>query len=53
MKIEFTRAEIEAIILAHVKDEIAPYITFERNVGNDWGLPDFLALYSKEKDAAQ
>lgn len=53
MKIEFTRAEIEAIILDHIKNEIAPYMTFGRNVGNDWGLPEFLSLYSKEKDVAQ
>jgi hypothetical protein len=53
MKIEFTRDEIERIILAHIKDEIAPYVTFGRNVGNDWGLPEYLTLYSKEKDAAQ
>jgi hypothetical protein len=51
MKIEFTRAEIEAIILAHVKDEIAPYRTFRLNPGNC--LPEYLTLYSKEKDAAQ
>ncbi len=53
MKIEFTRAEIEAIILAYVKDEIAPYMTFSLNPGNCWGLPEYLTLYSKEKDAAQ
>jgi hypothetical protein len=51
MKIEFTRAEIEAMILAHVKDEIAPYMTFSLN--SDDHLPEYLTLYSKEEDAAQ
>ncbi len=53
MKIEFTRAEIERIILAHVKDEIAPYMTFSLHPGNCWDLPEYLTLYSKEEDAAQ
>ena len=53
MKIEFTRDEIERIILEHIKNEIAPYVTFGRNVGNDWDLPESLALYSKEENAAQ
>ena len=53
MKIEFDRYEIEAIILEHIKNEIAPYTVFTRNVGNEWGLPDSITLYAKEKDAAQ
>jgi hypothetical protein len=53
MKIEFTRDEIEAIILAHIKNEIAPYTTFVRNEDNGWGLPESITLYSKEKNAAQ
>jgi hypothetical protein len=44
MKIEFTRAEIEAIILAHIKDEIAPYVKFLRNEDNEWGLPDTITV---------
>ena len=55
MKIEFTRAEIEQIILDHIKDEIAPYVKFERIVGNDWNLPYTITVHTKEeiKDAAQ
>jgi len=53
MKIEFDRYEIEAIILAHIKNEIVPYIAFTRNVGNEWNLPDSITLYSKEENAAQ
>jgi hypothetical protein len=51
MKIEFTRAEIEAIILAHIKDEIAPYAKFVRNPGNSWGLPDTVTV--ETENAAQ
>lgn len=51
MKIEFTRAEVEAIILAYVKDEIAPYVKFVRNVDNSWNLPETLTL--ETADAAQ
>jgi hypothetical protein len=48
MKIEFTRAEIEAIILDHIRNEIAPYVTFTRNVGNEWGLPDTITVEAEE-----
>ena len=50
MKIEFTRAEIEQIILDHIKNEIAPYMTFQLEY---WNLPDSLIAVTKEKDAAQ
>jgi hypothetical protein len=48
MKIEFTRAEIEAIILDHIKNEIAPYMTFVRNAGNSWGLPGTITVETAE-----
>lgn len=44
MKLEFTRAEIETIILDHIKNEIAPYVTFLRNDDNEWGLPDTITV---------
>jgi hypothetical protein len=53
MKIEFTRAEIERIILGHLRDEIAPYVKFQHPVFNDWGLPDTILIYSEEENAAQ
>jgi hypothetical protein len=53
MKIELTRDELERIIMEYIKNEIAPYVTFGRNVGNDWGLPETLAIYSKEQNATQ
>jgi hypothetical protein len=48
MKIEFTRAEIEAIILAHIKNEIAPYIKIECPKGNGWSLPDTITVETQE-----
>jgi hypothetical protein len=48
MKIEFTRAEIEAIILDHIKNEIAPYAKFLRNTDNAWDLPDTITVESAE-----
>jgi hypothetical protein len=48
MKIEFTRAEIEAIILAHIKDEIAPYVKFLCDDANGWGLPDTITVEAEE-----
>lgn len=48
MKIEFTRDEIETIILDHIKNEIAPYIKFLRNEDNSWGLPDNITVESAE-----
>lgn len=48
MKIEFTRAEIEQIILDHIKNEIAPYMTFLRNTNNSWDLPDTITVESAE-----
>lgn len=44
MKIEFTRAEIETIILEHIKNEIAPYAKFLPNIDNEWGLPDTITV---------
>jgi hypothetical protein len=47
MKIEFTRAEIETIILEHIKNEIAPYQKFVfRDSG--WNLPDTITVESAE-----
>jgi hypothetical protein len=51
MKLEFTRAEIEAIILDHIRNEIVPYIKFVRNPGNSWGLPETISV--ETEDAAQ
>ena len=48
MKIEFTRAEIEAIIINHIKNEIAPYVTFMYNPNNEWGLPDTITVEAEE-----
>jgi hypothetical protein len=48
MKIEFTRAEIETIILDHIKNEIAPYVKFLRNEDNEWGLPDTITVEAEE-----
>lgn len=48
MKIEFTRAEIETIILDHIKNEIAPYMAFSLNPGNCWGLPDTITVEAEE-----
>jgi hypothetical protein len=48
MKIEFTRAEIEQIILDHITNEIAPYIKFVRNPDNDWNLPVIITVESAE-----
>jgi hypothetical protein len=48
MKIEFTREEIEVIILDHIKNEIAPYAKFLRNEDNSWGLPDTIVVESAE-----
>jgi hypothetical protein len=48
MKIEFTRAEIERIILDHLRDEVAPYVKFQPPMFNDWGLPDTISIYSEE-----
>jgi hypothetical protein len=48
MKIEFTRAEIEAIILDHIRNEIAPYVKFLRNENNEWGLPDTITVEAEE-----
>ena len=44
MKIEFTRAEIERIILDHITNEIAPYVKFVRPVVNDWNLPESIVV---------
>jgi hypothetical protein len=44
MKLEFTRAEIEKIIMDHIKNEIAPYVTFACNPDNEWGLPDTIVV---------
>ena len=51
MKIEFTRAEIERIILAHITNEIAPYVKFVHPVANEWRLPDTITV--EAKSAAQ
>jgi hypothetical protein len=48
MKIEFTRAEIETIILDHIRNEIAPYVKFLRNEDNEWGLPDTITVEAEE-----
>jgi hypothetical protein len=48
MKIEFTRAEIEAIILDHIKNEIAPYVKFLRDDDNSWGLPETITVEAAE-----
>jgi hypothetical protein len=48
MRIEFTQAEIEAIIMDHIKNEIAPYVTFMRNPDNNWNLPDTIIVESAE-----
>jgi hypothetical protein len=48
MKIEFTRAEIEVIILDHIRNEIAPYIKFLRDDANGWGLPDTITVEAEE-----
>ena len=48
MKIEFTRAEIEAIILDHIKNEIAPYLKFVFNRDSGWNLPDIITVESAE-----
>jgi len=48
MKIEFTRAEIERIILDHIRNEIAPYLTFKVVYG---ALPEILTV--ETKNAAQ
>jgi hypothetical protein len=51
MKIEFTRAEVEAIILAYIKEEVAPYIKFVRVVGVEHALPSTITV--ETADAAQ
>jgi hypothetical protein len=51
MKIEFTRAEIERIILDHIKNEVAPYTRFVHPVANEWRLPDTITV--EAKSAAQ
>jgi hypothetical protein len=51
MKIEFTRAEIEAIILDHIKNEIAPYTKFVRVMGVEYALPSTIIV--ETADAAQ
>jgi hypothetical protein len=48
MKIEFTRAEIETIILDYIKNEVAPYVKFLRNEDNEWGLPDTITVEAEE-----
>jgi hypothetical protein len=48
MKIEFTRAEIEVIILDHIRNEIAPYVKFLRDDANGWGLPDTITVEAEE-----
>jgi hypothetical protein len=48
MKIEFTRAEIEAIILDHIRNEIAPYVKFLRDDDNSWGLPETITVEAAE-----
>jgi hypothetical protein len=48
MKIEFTRAEVERIILDHIKSEILPYVTIECPTDNSWGLPDTITVESEE-----
>jgi hypothetical protein len=48
MKIEFTRAEVERIILDHLRDEVAPYVKFQPPVANEWGLPDIIIVESAE-----
>jgi hypothetical protein len=48
MKIEFTRAEIEVIILDYIKNEIAPYLKFKLEY---WNLPD--TIIAETEDAAQ
>jgi hypothetical protein len=48
MRIEFTQAEIEKIIFDHIKNEIAPYITFKPNIHNEWNLPDTIIVESEE-----
>jgi hypothetical protein len=51
MKIEFTRAEIERIILEHIRNEVAPYTRFVHPVANEWRLPDIIIV--EAKSAAQ
>jgi hypothetical protein len=53
MKIEFTRAEVERIILDHIKSEILPYVTIERPTNNSWGLPDGITVQTDDEDATQ
>jgi hypothetical protein len=53
MKIEFTRAEIEDIILAHVNGLI-PGQDFNTVEGSSYrDLPSSIVVSTKEKDAAQ
>ena len=52
MKIEFSRADIERILLAHANmlcQLHAPFDTIER----DYSLPSFITISMKEEDAAQ
>lgn len=44
MQIKLTRAEIETIILDHIKNEIAPYLKFVLNTHNNWNLPDTITV---------
>tara|TARA_R110000822_G_scaffold243536_1_gene372455 strand:- start:437 stop:592 length:156 start_codon:yes stop_codon:yes gene_type:complete len=51
MKIEFTRAEIERILLDHA-NKLVPYANFDSVKGNSYrDLPD--AIIVEKKDAAQ
>ena len=53
MKIEFTRAEIERIILAHA-NAIAPYEQFNTVEGSSYrDLPSSIVVGTKEEDEPQ
>ena len=50
MKIELSRADLEQIILAHMKNEVTPYIEVKPCLDN-WYLPVSVTL--ETQDAAQ
>ena len=52
MKIEFTRAEIERIILAHANTLIEGY-GFNEIETRYSNIPSAITVYKKEEDAAQ
>ena len=53
MKVEFTRAEIERIVLAHINGLI-PGQNFDTFESNGYRLmPDTFTVSTKEEDAAQ